>query len=106
MEEMIYAYLVNNCVGYDNRVKARVLMNKFGINDNKTFRSYIQSIREDYQYPRVIGSQAGSDGGYWIIANKKEFDETVHHLYARAIEMQKNCKIMKKKGRKLWKKIK
>lgn len=97
MEEMIYAYLVNNCVGYDNRVKARVLMNKFGINDNKTFRSYIQSIREDYQYPRVIGSQAGSDGGYWIIANKKEFDETVHHLYARAIEMQKNCKIMKKK---------
>lgn len=97
MEEMIYAYLVNNCVGYDNRVKARVLMNKFGINDNKTFRSYIQSIREDYQYPRVIGSQAGSDGGYWIIANKQEFDETVHHLYARAIEMQKCCKTMKKK---------
>ena len=97
MEEMIYAYLVNNCVGYDNRVKARVLMNKFGINDNKTFRSYIQSIREDYQYPRVIGSQAGSDGGYWMIANKQEFDETVHHLYARAIEMQKCCKTMKKK---------
>lgn len=97
MEEMIYAYLINNCVGYDNRVKARVLMSKFGINDNKTFRSYIQSIREDYQYPRVIGSQAGSDGGYWIIANKKEFDETVHHLYARAIEMQKCCKTMKKK---------
>ena len=97
MEEMIYAYLVNNCVGYDNRVKARVLMNKFGINDNKTFRSYIQSIREDYQYPRLIGSEAGKYGGYWIINSKQEFDETVHHLYARAIEMQKNCKIMKKK---------
>lgn len=97
MEEMIYAYLVNNCVGYDNRVKARVLMSKFNIKDNKEFRGYIQSIREDYQYPRLIGSEAGKCGGYWIIANKKEFDETVHHLYARAIEMQKNCKIMKKK---------
>lgn len=97
MEELIYNYLTVNCVGYENRVKARTIMRKFGIKDNKTFRSYIQAIREDYNYPRLIGSEAGKSGGYWIIANKQEFDETVHHLYARALEMQKNCKIMKKK---------
>lgn len=106
MEEMIYAYLVNNCIGYDNRVKARVLMNKFNIKDHKTFRSYIQGIRQNVECERLVGSEAGKNGGYWIINSKEELEETVYHLYARAVEMKKTCKIMKKKGRKLWKKIK
>ena len=97
MESLIYNYLIANCVGYEHRVKAKTIMKRFDIKDHKTFRSYIQSIREDYQYPRLIGSEAGKSGGYWIIANKQEFEETVHHLYARALEMQKNCKIMKRK---------
>ena len=97
MENLIYNYLIANCIGYDNRVKAKTIMKKFDIKDHKTFRKYVQAIREDYSYPKLIGSEAGKNGGYWIIKNKQEFDMAVHHLYARAIEMQKNCKIMKKK---------
>lgn len=101
MTELIYNYLTAKCIGYENRVKAKTIMQMFDINDHKTFRSYIQMIREDRTYPQIIGSQAGKDGGYWIIANKKEFDDTVFHLYARAKEMEKMCKILKKKSRKL-----
>ena len=104
MEKLIYDYLMLNCVGYENRIKAKDLMKKFNIKDNKTFRSYIQQIRKDAECIRLVGSEAGQSGGYWIINSKEEFENTVYHLYARAVEMQKTCKIMKKKGRKLWKK--
>lgn len=105
MEEMIYAYLVNNCVGYDNRVKARTLMKKFNIRDNKTFRKYIQDIRKNAEFTRLVGSEAGSAGGYWIINSKEEFETTVHHHYARALEMMNTCKILRKKGKKYARKI-
>ena len=97
MGNLIYNYLIANCIGYDNRVKAKTIMRKFNIKDHKTFRKYVQAIREDYSYPRLIGSEAGKNGGYWIIKNKQEFDMAVHHLYARAVEMKNNCKIMEKK---------
>lgn len=99
MEKLIYDYLVLNCIGYDNRIKARTLMKKFNIKDNKTFRSYIQNIRQDEDCERIVGSEAGNNGGYWIINSKEEFDNTVYHLYARAVEMQKTCKILRKKGK-------
>lgn len=100
MENLIYEYLIQNCVGYDNRVKGRTLMKKFGINDHKTLRSYIQYIRKSPAHPRLIGSEAGSQGGYWIITNKKELDTTVYHMYLRAKEIEKECKILEKKARK------
>ena len=97
MEELIYKYLVLNCIGYDNRIKANVLMNKFNINDNKTFRGYIQAIRQNPEFPRMIGSEAGSSGGYWIIANANEFYSTAKHLEARAREMQKTSEMLQEK---------
>ena len=33
MKELIYDYLLNNCVGYDNRIKGWQLMNLFNIKD-------------------------------------------------------------------------
>lgn len=99
MEELIYKYLILNCIGYNKRVKAKVLMKKFNITDNKTFRSYIQAIRENSEFTRLIGSEAGSGGGYWIIDNAKEFYTTVDHLVARANEMKKMSKKLQKKFR-------
>ena len=99
MEEVIYSYLLKKCVGYENRIKGKALMNLFDIKDHKTFRSHIQFIRENPAYNRLIGSEAGKQGGYWIIANKEEFDRTVHHLYLRAKEMERTSKIMNKKGK-------
>ena len=101
MELLIYDYLIAKCIGYENRVKAKTIMSKFDIKDHKTFRSYIQKIRDDNYFPRLIGSEAGSNGGYWIINSKEEFDETVHHLYARAYEMKKTGDTMTEKFKKL-----
>ncbi len=99
MENLIYDYLVEKCVGYDNRVKANVLMAKFGITDNKTFRKKIQNIRDDEHYPRLIGSEAGKNGGYWIIANLVEYYRTAHHLCARSMEMEHTFEKLEEKFR-------
>ena len=95
--ELIYDYLINNCVGYDNRIKANVLMTLFGIKDNKTFRSYIQDIRKNPDYEKLVGSEAGHNGGYYIVSNYDEYKKTIDHHYLRAMEMLKTYGIMKEK---------
>ena len=95
----IYTDLKTNARGYKNRVKADVLMSEFGITDNKTLRSYIQEIRESETLQKIICSEAGSDGGYWVAANQKEVSKTLEHLYKRAIEMLKNYSILRNKAR-------
>lgn len=94
MEEQIYDYLINNCVGYNNRIKAYKLMRMFNINNHKTFRSKIQKIRQNKQFKKIVGSEAGKRGGYWIIANENEYKETMFHLRARSDEMKKTCDII------------
>lgn len=101
MEEQIYDYLINNCVGYDNRIKAYKLMQMFNIRDHKTFRSKIQKIRQDEYFEKIIGSEAGKQGGYWIIANEDEYKETIFHLKARSSEMKKTCDVIEEKWNRL-----
>lgn len=43
----IYDFLKKEAVGYENRVKASVLMQEFDIKDNKTLRAYIEEIIGD-----------------------------------------------------------
>lgn len=95
----IYDYLKTNARGYENRVKADVLMSEFGITDNKTLRSYIQEIRESEILQKIICSEAGSNGGYWVAANQKEVSKTLDHLYKRSMEMLKNYAILRNKAR-------
>ena len=97
MPELIYDYLNKNCVGYDNRVKSDYLMKLFEIRDNKTFRRYIQELRQNPKYEKLVGSEAGSSGGYFIVSNYEEFKTTVEHHYLRAMEMLKTYGIMKNK---------
>ena len=100
MKELIYDYLVNNCVGYDNRVKGWQLMKLFNIKDHKTLRGYIQDLRNDEDIEELIGSVAGHGGGFYIIRNYAEYKDTIDHLYLRAMEMLKTREvIMNKKNR-------
>ena len=93
----IHDYLKNNAVGYEKRVKSWVIMQKFGITDNKTFRGYIEEIRQSPVLQKIICSQAGQNGGYWVASNDKEVEDTLEHLYKRAIEMLKTYAIIKRK---------
>lgn len=94
----IYSYLKKNAVGYQNRVKSNTLMNNFNIKDNKVFRSYIEEIRDSDILQKIVCSEAGSNGGYWIATNEKEIQDTLQHLYKRSIKMLKTYSIIKKKS--------
>ncbi len=100
MDKVIYNYLLQNHIGYENRVKANVLMNIFGINDNKTFRSYIAEARNDIECTYFIASKAGSKGGYWIATKEQDRDITLRNLFLRAIRITKTARKMK--GKKLY----
>lgn len=93
----IYDYLKNNCVGYDNRIKSYRIMEAFNINDNKEFRSYIQEIRDSDTLQKIICSEAGLGGGYYVATNDDEVYQTLQHLYKRSIKMLHNYSKMKRK---------
>ena len=93
----IYNYLKENAVGYENRVKSDILMKEFNINDNKTLRRHTQNIRQDETLQKIVCSESGKNGGYWIATNNKEIEETLEHLYKRAMEMLKTYSIIQKK---------
>jgi len=97
-EDKIYNYMVKHHVGHKKMVKSNVLMRKFRINDNKTFRSYIENIRLDEKYEKIICSEAGQTGGYWIASNQEEITETLEHLYKRAMQMLKTYSKIKNKA--------
>lgn len=98
LEDKLYLELKNRAVGYEKRVKSSVLMKTFEIKDNKTFRAYIQNIRQNDKYDKIVCSEAGKNGGYWIANNEDEIKDTMDHLYKRAMEMLKTYSIIKKKG--------
>ena len=93
----IHDYLKNNAVGYEKRVKSWVIMQEFGITDNKTFRGYIEEIRQSPVLQKIICSQAGQNGGYWVATNEQEVQDTLDHLYNRAMEMLKTYSIIRNK---------
>lgn len=74
MEDLIYGYLVKNCVGFENRVKAKKLQQLFKINDNKTFRDIIKRIRKNENYRYAVMSKSNFSGGYWIPTSQEEID--------------------------------
>ena len=98
LDYQIHDYLKKNAVGYSKRVKSSILMKEFNINDNKTLRKHIQNIRQDETLQKIVCSESGKNGGYWIAKNDKEVQETLDHLYNRAMEMLKTYSIIKNKA--------
>ena len=93
----IYDYLKENAVGYEKRVKSNTLMKEFNITDNKTLRFYIEEIRNSDTLQKIVCSEAGKKGGYWIATNQEEVYNTLEHLYKRSMQMLKTYSIIKKK---------
>ena len=97
LEDKIYDYLQKKAVGYEKRVKSSLLMKEFNINDNKTLRSYIETIRDNMDKHYIICSEAGQNGGYWIATNEQEVYDTLEHLYKRSMKMLYTYSVMKRK---------
>ncbi len=96
--DQLYYYMTKNAVGRTKMVKSSVLMKKFNINDNKTFRSYIEEMRLSDKYDKIVCSEAGSKGGYWIATNQQEITDTLEHLYKRSMQMLKTYSRIKQKA--------
>ncbi len=84
MENEIYKYLLENALGFENRIKGQELMKIFNISDHKTLRSYIEEARNNAKYEYLIGSEAGKDGGYYIPISLEEKDVSTSHIRLRA----------------------
>ena len=95
----IYEYLKKNAVGHKNRVKSGVLMNKFNINNNKVLRSYIEEIRDSDVLQKIVCSEAGKSGGYWIATSQDEVVDTLENLYKRSMKMLYTYSIIKNKSK-------
>lgn len=96
MKEKLINYLKENCIGYENRVKANVLMQVVGLSDHKTFRNLVEQIRQS-KSEIFICSEAGKDGGYYLPTTKEEIQVTIDHLEKRAYEMFKTAKVLREK---------
>lgn len=96
--DQLYYYMTKNAVGRTKMVKSSVLMEKFNVNDNKTFRSMIEAIRLSDKYDKIICSEAGSKGGYWIATSQEEITDTLEHLYKRSMQMLKTYSRIKQKA--------
>ena len=95
----IYEYLINNALGYEKRVKSGMLMQEFNIKDNKTLRNYIEEIRNNDNYEKIICSESGNKGGYFAATNDEEVYLTLEHLYKRSMQMLKTYSKIRKKAR-------
>ena len=96
IQDIIYDYLIKHCVGKENRKKSTFFMKKFGILDNKTFRSYIEKIRYNTdKYPIRVESMSGKNGGYYI-ARKNEKTDTVAKFKQRTRKIAMTAKKLEK----------
>ena len=96
--DQLYYYMTKHAVGRKKMLKSSVLMQKFNITDNKTFRSYIEEIRLSDKYEKIVCSEAGHKGGYWIATSQEEITETLEHLYKRSMQMLKTYSRIKNKA--------
>lgn len=99
MAYQLHDYLKSNCIGYENRKTSYEIMDLFMIERNKDFRKYIQEIRNSDIFQKIICSEAGPNGGYWVPTNDEEVYMTLIHLYKRAMAMLKTYSIIKNKHR-------
>ena len=97
MEELIYAYLINHCIGYKNRVKGNVLQKQFGIKDNKTFRRIIDNIRRNENYRYAVMSKSNYQGGYWIATTQEEIDAVAGDFKRRAKYIESTGEVISNK---------
>ena len=95
MERAIYNYMVDYHVGKNRMIKNKELRKKFGIKDDRTLREKMQNIRESEDYPLVIGSKSGKNGGFYICSTEAEIQETIDNIKHRAKQMLKMCDTLK-----------
>ena len=92
-EKLVYEYLCKNHLGKKNLIKNQDLRKIFNVNSDKSMRKIIQNIREDKQYPKLIGSVSGISGGFYICTTREEVEETLTTLNIEQIKCLERQKL-------------
>lgn len=100
IEQEVYDYLLENCIGKKRRIKNYELMKIFNVGSDKSMRKIIQNIREDKNFPLIVGSIAGINGGNFICCTEEEILETINHLKHRANQMLRMTHVLEWKSHK------
>lgn len=98
VEGMVYAYLCQYHRGKESMIKNKDLRKLFGIRSDKSMRKIIQNIQSDKSYTKVIGSEAGKKGGYYICTTKEEIEETIKDKRHRANAILRYCHVLEWKS--------
>jgi len=103
-KEMIYNYIVTNCIGEENAISAKSLCIKFdfitytdygmAINDRALRKYVINPLRKDKSLDMVINS---SRNGYFV-GTKEETMKAVNKLFSEAFELLRVARTMVKKA--------
>lgn len=94
IEERVYDYLVENNQGKENLIKNQELRKIFNVSSDKAMRKIIQNIREDKNFPKMIGSISGVKGGFFTCTTDEEKEETINNIKHRANEMLRMCYVL------------
>lgn len=94
IEERVYDYLVENNQGKENLIKNQELRKIFNVTSDKSMRKVIQNIREDKNFPKMIGSVSGVKGGFFTCITDEEKEETINNIKHRANEMLRMCHVL------------
>lgn len=94
IEERVYDYLVENNQGKENLIKNQELRKIFNVTSDKSMRKVIQNIREDKNFPKMIGSVSGVKGGFFTCTTDEEKEETINNIKHRANQMLRMCYVL------------
>lgn len=94
IEERVYDYLVENNQGKENLIKNQELRKIFNVTSDKSMRKVIQNIREDKNFPKMIGSVSGVKGGFFTCTTDEEKEETINNIKHRANQMLRMCHVL------------
>lgn len=101
LEKQIYEYLLSYHLGKKNLIKNKDLRAKFHVNSDRRLREVVQNIRENKNFPRVIGSVSGKNGGFYICETNEEIEETIKNIKHRANQMLRMCYVLNWKRQRL-----
>ena len=87
MEKEVYDYLCKYHLGKEHLIKNQDLRKLFTIGSDKSMRKVIQNIREDKDYPLMVGSISGKSGGFYVCITEEEKEETINNIKHRANQM-------------------
>lgn len=80
VRETLVLHVLLNHRGEDRAVARAVWVQRLGIQD-RILRELVQSLRQDFGI--AIGT--AKDGGYFLIATREEFDDTIRSLTLHAV---------------------